>query len=92
MAQTTIPRSTLEDAHRHCRGYRAEIERSELCGCFYCLGKFSRLRIEDWVDEPDSTQSAVCPQCAIDSVIGDASGYELSAQFLSAMHHLWFKS
>lgn len=27
-------------AHRHCTRNRAEIARSELCGCFHCLALF----------------------------------------------------
>jgi hypothetical protein len=34
---------------------------------------------------------ALCPHCGIDSVIGDASGYEISPTFLARMHEAWFK-
>jgi len=90
MAQTTIPPSVLEAAHRVSSGHRAIIERSQLCGCFYCLSTYSPSEIERWIDESTGVHTALCPKCGIDSVIGDASGYELSAPFLSAMHQRWF--
>jgi hypothetical protein len=87
-----MPESVLEDAHRVSSGHRAVIERSQLCGCFYCLKTFLSAEIKRWITEPSGASTALCPKCGIDSVIGDASGYELTEQFLSAMHHRWFET
>ena len=38
------------------------------CGCYYCISRFSKQDIEQWVDDG---QTALCPFCGIDSVIGD---------------------
>jgi dephospho-CoA kinase len=35
--------------------------------------------------------TAVCPKCGIDAVIGDASGYEMTSALLHAMHEFWFE-
>jgi acetone carboxylase gamma subunit len=35
---------------------------------------------------------ALCPRCEIDSVLGDASGYPITHDFLSKMRHYWFDS
>ncbi len=75
-------------AHKHCSRHRSEIERSERCGCFYCLESFPPREIQEWTD---SDTTAMCPRCGIDSVIGSASGFSLSQQFLQRMHHYWFE-
>jgi len=33
----------------------------------------------------------MCPRCGIDSVLGSASGFSLSRDFLNRMHHYWFE-
>jgi hypothetical protein len=75
-------------AHVHATKHRAEIEKSERCGCFYCLQTFSPAEIQEWIDDGDT---AMCPRCGIDSVIGSASGFSLSEKFLGRMHDYWFE-
>jgi hypothetical protein len=75
-------------AHTHASKHRIEIEKSERCGCFYCLQTFFPSEILHWIDEGDT---AMCPRCGIDSVIGSASGFSLSEKFLSRMHAYWFE-
>jgi hypothetical protein len=83
------PREMLDAAHKHCGRHRAEIERSDVCGCFYCCLTCAPADISAWLDEGDGT--ALCPHCSIDSVIGSASGYPVSDEaFLQAMHRRWF--
>ena len=77
----------LRVAHKKCAGHRADIERSSLCGCFYCKEIFTSNRIVEWVD---NGTAALCPTCGIDSVIGDASGLQITKSFLEAMHVAWF--
>ncbi len=80
-------------AHKHSSIHRIEILNSKTCGCFYCCKIFSPSEIEDWCDEDenDEGQTALCPKCGIDSVIGDLSGYEISKDFLAKMNKYWFK-
>jgi len=79
----------LEAAHKHTTGHRAELERSSVCGCFYCRRTFVPSEVGIWLDEGDGT--ALCPHCAVDSVIGSASGYPVAEQaFLDDMHAHWF--
>ena len=79
--------SILQQAHDHSFKSRAELEKSELCGCFYCEKTFSPAAIAEWIDDG---QTAMCPFCGIDSVIGSASGFELSKDFLHRMNERWF--
>lgn len=87
----TCDLSVLKAAHLNATRHRAEVECSDLCGCFYCLATFQPAEIEEWLDEGDGT--ATCPKCAIDSVIGSASGYPIDdPMFLKDMHRYWFSA
>ncbi|HEX5958898.1 MAG TPA: cytoplasmic protein [Hyphomicrobiaceae bacterium] len=79
----------VADAHVHPIRHRAEIDASETCGCFYCASTFSREEIKRRIGDEGT---ALCPRCGIDSVVGDASGYEVSKPFLSQMHSAWFQA
>ncbi|RZJ42474.1 MAG: cytoplasmic protein [Brevundimonas sp.] len=69
--------------------HRKQVEQSSLCGCFYCETNFEPARVEEWTDDDDT---ALCPNCGIDSVIGDASGVAVTdADFIRRMHNYWFE-
>ena len=74
-------------AHGHCRNNREELSQSTLCGNFYCLAIYQPSEISEWVDED---QTAMCTKCGIDSLIGSACGYPVTAEFLQKMHDHWF--
>jgi NAD-dependent SIR2 family protein deacetylase len=74
-------------AHKHCVLHRAEVEASTLCGCFYCFATFTPTEVSRWTDDG---QTALCPKCDIDSVIGSASGFPITHEFLTRMHEHWF--
>lgn len=82
----------LHRAHKHSSLHRAEVLASELCGCFYCLATYPSSEIEEWTDEDrvGIGQTALCPRCDIDSVIGSASGFGITGEFLSAMKRFYF--
>jgi predicted short-subunit dehydrogenase-like oxidoreductase (DUF2520 family) len=79
-------------AHKSSSKHRDILAHSELCGCFYCLAIFPPAKIIDWVDEVDGQgTTALCPICGIDSIIGSASGYPITEDFLRQMHRHWFE-
>jgi len=82
----------LRAAHKRSARHRAEIESSVVCGCFYCKETFAPNEIEDWTDAhgPVAEQTALCPRCGIDSVIGDKSGFAITREFLGQMNKVWF--
>lgn len=88
--QTLDPKPDHIEAHKHCFRNRAEIEASSICGCFYCLAIFPSSEVTEWIDDGQIT--AECPKCAIDSVIGSASGYPITPDFLHRMHDHWFST
>ena len=54
----------LEGAHKHSSMHRDEIERSDSCGCFYCLSVFGPDEIDEWVDDDSGRGvTALCPRC-----------------------------
>ena len=79
-------------AHKHSSWHRQEILSSEICGCFHCLAIYPPNKIEEWIDEDESDigQTALCPECGIDSVIGSSSGFPIEKQFLTKMKKYWF--
>lgn len=78
-------------AHQYSSWHRKGIENSETCGCFYCLAIFKPLEIQEWVDEYNGIgQTALCPKCGIDSVIGSHNGFPISVEFLKKMKQYWF--
>lgn len=78
----------LRAAHRHATSNKNEIAESYLCGCFFCCLSFPATNVTRFLA---TEHTALCPECTIDSVIGDASGLPASDQaFLRAMHDHWF--
>jgi hypothetical protein len=77
----------LADAHKHASKHRVEVEASGRCGCFFCFKTFPPSAIKSWVD---ANQTALCPSCGVDSVIGSGSMHRLDDAFLRKMHLQYF--
>jgi uncharacterized paraquat-inducible protein A len=79
---------TMANAHGHSIRHRQEIEESGMCGCFSCEAAFPPAEIREWTD---NGQTALCPRCGIDALIGDRSGFPATnPAFLEAMNRHWF--
>lgn len=76
------------DAHRFCINNRRELEKDAVCGCFYCLKIFDPKEIIEWIE--DTSGTAICPYCGIDSIIGTYTGYPITHEFLEKMYRYWF--
>ncbi len=76
-------------AHRDSSRHREQVIGSTLCGCFYCCKTFEPAKIREWID---AGQTALCPCCGIDAVIGNASRYPLTQEFLGQMKAHWFRA
>jgi hypothetical protein len=77
----------LESLYKHSSHHREEIARSRQCGCFSCTRLFPAEEITDYVD---GGQTALCPYCGTDAVIGDACGTPLSEELMKAMKRKYF--
>jgi hypothetical protein len=91
VALSDKPEPTVEshivNAHDHSTRNRSDVVRSSLCGCFCCEHIFPAAEVVSWLP---SENTALCPYCDIDSVIGSASGIELNREFLRRMNEFWF--
>lgn len=81
----------VDAAHAHSFKNRAEIIGSSVCGCYFCLAIFAPSDIREWLKAIDGKESAFCPRCAIDAVIGSASGFPITREFLQKMQERWFQ-
>jgi hypothetical protein len=85
-----VIKTDLVAAHRHGARHRAEVLASDRCGCFYCSAVFSPTAITRWTD---GGETAICPFCGVDAIIGDQSGYPVtSSKWLERMKAHWFRS
>ena len=75
--------------HRHTHGNRAELEASEACGCLACERIYFPDEVERWISDA-AGESAVCPYCGIDAVVGSASGIPITPGVLARSHARWF--
>ena len=79
-------------AHTHSFKNRKQVLASKFCACFHCGEIFDPSRVNEWTDGPNEDQTALCPVCGIDAVIGDLSGYDIgNKQFLDEMKKYWFE-
>ena len=77
-------------AHEYCANNKESLQKDSVCGCFYCLAIFSPTEITEWIK--DEKDTALCPCCGIDSVIGEGAGYPITKEFLREMKKHWFEN
>ncbi|SEN24003.1 hypothetical protein SAMN05192533_110136 [Mesobacillus persicus] len=77
----------LAEAHRFSSQNRNELTKDHVCGCFHCLKIFHPREIDEWVD---NGETAICPYCGIDSIIGESSGVPINVGFLRELQKVWF--
>lgn len=91
MSKQKMPQM-YRDAHKACFKNWRILKKSKTCGCFYCLRVYAASEVGDWCVERDRRRTALCPYCAVDSVIPDASGWPLDADFLKKMKCWWLET
>jgi hypothetical protein len=75
--------------HRHAHGNRAELEASEACGCLACERIYFPSEVQHWLSK-STGETAVCPYCGTDAVVGSASGIPITPGVLARAHARWF--
>src|SRR5689334_371638 len=90
-AAAALAAAPLDAAKLHASRHRAEIEASTRCACFFCFRTFATATITKWID---ASTTALCPNCGVDAVLGDASGHSIGDRFLRQMHqhHFGYRS
>lgn len=81
----------LKQTHQFSSNHRKSILKSNKCGCFHCLAIISPNKIGEWVDEDEKEigQTALCPECDIDSLIGNYD-VNFDENLLKEMQKYWF--
>jgi len=72
--------------HRHTRANRMELEASEVCGCIACERIYFPSEVVRWAEG----ETALCPHCGVDAVVGSASGIPIMPGVLRRAHERWF--
>jgi hypothetical protein len=75
--------------HNRVTDNKEELSRSKTCGCISCMRIFSPQEIESYLKN-DSGETAFCPYCMMDAVIGDATGVKLTKENLKKLNQIWF--
>ena len=79
--------AVLADLHKKSGHNRSLLEKSKICACFYCYNEFLFAQIVQWIDD---NETAMCPRCGIDSVLGFDSR-AADQKLLHEMHDRSFK-
>jgi hypothetical protein len=56
----------LKEIHKKSSYHLEEIDKSLICGCFYCLKTCNPSDVVEWTD---GGETALCPHCGIDSLL-----------------------
>ena len=79
----------IKKAHQATFKNKESILRSKICGCFSCMKTFPPDEVV-FMRETDGQETAGCPYCYTDAVLGDADGFPITTEFLQKMHKEWF--
>ncbi len=66
---------------------KKQLEKSENCGCFGCIKLFKPSEVTEYIPGEDT---AVCPYCGTDAVLGDYSGFPVTLEFMKEMNEEMF--
>lgn len=50
--------------------HRKQLLISEVAVCFYCFAEFPPSAVSEWCDGDEPGQTAICPCCGVDAVVG----------------------
>lgn len=89
-SQMSYPKETLKNIHKNSFKNKKLIQSSKISGCFNCCKMFDSNSIVKWVEENDSTKTALYPYCYIDSVIPQTEDMIITPELLNNMHNFYF--
>jgi TPR repeat protein len=79
----------LIELAKHSSNNEIEILHSENCSCYFCRQTYSARNVNDWVNDERGV-TAICPECGMDAVIGDACGIPLDKALLKEMNLAYY--
>ena len=78
---------TIKSIYSHTLRNRQEVLASVNCGCIACLCLFPASDVVAWADKGET---AICPFCGIDAVLGDATGWGITPELLAELNEVYF--
>ena len=75
--------------HSHTIRNRKEIDQSEFCHCISCCQSYPSPIVMDFIKDGKG-ETALCPNCGIDALIGDACGLSINQEILTTLNKRWF--
>ncbi|MCQ2798360.1 MAG: sel1 repeat family protein [Bacilli bacterium] len=82
--------SLFEEIFKHANNNELDILSSNMCSCVFCRHTYSAREVKDWISTDGGT-NALCPNCGIDAVIGDSTGFTFDKASLKEIN-LYFYS
>jgi hypothetical protein len=79
----------LTQIHNHASNNEIEILHSKTCSCFFCRQTYDARKVNDWINDERGV-TALCPECGMDAVVGDASGLPLDKPTLKEMNLAYY--
>lgn len=79
----------FEKIFAHTVGNDLEILHSEKCSCIFCRHTINARDVQDWISD-DRGVTAICPECGMDALVGDASGYHFDHETLKDLNLAFF--
>lgn len=79
---------TLVELHKKSLYNKEALEKTNLCGCFYCCETYKTNEIKEWTDNGNT---AICPKCGIDSIIPLSKEDFDTKEVLEKMFKYYFK-
>ena len=77
----------LRLAFAHASSNRDELSRSDMAGCAYCLYLFNPQEEDiEYGDHGVAPDNACCPRCDLHTVVGSASGYPITLEFMAELN------
>ncbi len=85
----SMSKISLTSVKKHLHSNDAEILDSKECVCLACRHSFSARSVSDWFNDKGKI-TALCPECGMEAVLGDASGIVLNHEDVLAISNLLF--
>lgn len=86
-----LPNEELHEIHNHCTANREDVEASSRCACFCCQKVYRATEVYDFIVEPSLKETALCPHCGVDAVIGDVTGIPFYKELIGKLHQHYFE-
>lgn len=78
----------MRKAHKFTHSNLWYLSENQTCRCIYCLEEFESNEIDDYTLD----DTALCPRCGIDAVIGEKSGCIITKEEAEEFYEFFFLS